>query len=51
MIANWHFESGIEYEYEPDYEHKLPDTGRRIYCPDFRLKKSGVYIEHFHCSR
>jgi hypothetical protein len=21
--------------------------GRRDYCPDFRLKESGVYIEHF----
>lgn len=47
MIANWLFENGIEYEYEPDYEYNLPDTGRRRYCPDFRLKKSGVYIEHF----
>jgi DNA helicase-4 len=47
MIANWLFENGIEYEYEPVYEHKLPDTSRRRYCPDFRLKKSGVYIEHF----
>ncbi|MBM6583235.1 UvrD-helicase domain-containing protein [Microvirga sp. BT689] len=47
MIANWLFENGIEYEYEPDYEHDLPHTGRRRYCPDFRLKNSGVYIEHF----
>lgn len=47
MIANWLFENGIEYEYEPDYEHHIPGTGRRRYCPDFRLKKSGVYIEHF----
>lgn len=47
MIANWLYENGIEYEYEPDYEHSIPDTGRRNYCPDFRLKKSGIYIEHF----
>ena len=46
-IANWLYENGIEYEYEPDYEHNIPDTGRRNYNPDFRLKKSGVYIEHF----
>ena len=47
MIANWLYENGIEYEYESDYEHHISDTGRRNYCPDFRLKKSGVYIEHF----
>jgi len=47
QIANWLYENGIEYEYEPDYEHKLPKGGRRDYCPDFRLTESGVYIEHF----
>ncbi|MBI1493178.1 UvrD-helicase domain-containing protein [Rhodobacteraceae bacterium MYP1-1] len=47
MIANWLFENGIEYEYEPNYEHKVSEGGYRDYCPDFRLKKSGVYIEHF----
>ncbi|MEP1207756.1 MAG: UvrD-helicase domain-containing protein [Rhizobiaceae bacterium] len=46
-IANWLFENGIEYEYEPDYEHKVSEGGFRDYCPDFRLVKSGVYIEHF----
>lgn len=47
QIANWLYENGVEYEYEPDYEHKLPKSGRRDYCPDFRLTESGVYIEHF----
>jgi DNA helicase IV len=47
QIANWLYENGIEYEYEPNYEHKLAGTGRRDYCPDFRLIKSCVYIEHF----
>ncbi|WP_313903489.1 UvrD-helicase domain-containing protein [Rhizobium laguerreae] len=47
QIANWLYENGIEYEYEPDYEHKIQETGRRDYCPDFRLTESGVYIEHF----
>jgi DNA helicase IV len=47
QIANWLYENGIEYEYEPDYEHKIPETGRRDYCPDFRLTESGIYIEHF----
>ncbi len=47
MIANWLYENGVEYEYEPDYEHHIADTGRRNYCPDFRLRNSGAYIEHF----
>ncbi|WP_083194907.1 UvrD-helicase domain-containing protein [Pararhodobacter sp. CCB-MM2] len=47
LIANWLFRNGIAYEYEPTYEHKLEKTGRRVYMPDFRLKESGVYIEHF----
>ncbi|KUJ77796.1 UvrD-helicase domain-containing protein [Ruegeria profundi] len=47
MIANWLFENGIEYEYEPNYEHKVSEGGFRDYCPDFKLTKSGVYIEHF----
>ncbi len=47
MIANWLFQNGISYEYEPVYEHSLPDTGRKSYTPDFRLTESGVYVEHF----
>ena len=47
QIANWLYENGIEYEYEPNYEHKIKGNGRRDYCPDFRLIDSGVYIEHF----
>lgn len=47
QIANWLYLNGIEYEYEPTYEHKLPDNDRRAYTPDFRLSESGVYIEHF----
>lgn len=47
QIANWLFENGVEYEYEPVYEHELPGTGKRDYQPDFRLTESGIYIEHF----
>ncbi|WP_417480587.1 UvrD-helicase domain-containing protein [Maricaulis maris] len=47
LIANWLFKNGVAYEYEPSYEHKLEKTGRRVYTPDFRLKESGIYIEHF----
>ena len=47
QIANWLYENGIEYEYEPKYEHKIPADGQRDYQPDFRLKESDIYIEHF----
>ncbi|MEX2577463.1 MAG: UvrD-helicase domain-containing protein, partial [Verrucomicrobiales bacterium] len=47
QIANWLYQNGITYEYEPDYEHELAGTGKRNYCPDFRLTESGIYIEHF----
>ena len=46
-IANWLCLNGIAYEYEPVYGHELPASGRKVYTPDFRLTKSGVYIEHF----
>ncbi|WP_375552326.1 UvrD-helicase domain-containing protein [Rhodophyticola porphyridii] len=47
LIANWLYRNGIEYEYEPQYEHRLRDSGRRGYTPDFRLTESGIYLEHF----
>jgi DNA helicase-4 len=47
QIANWLYENGVGYEYEPVYEHKVSDVGRRDYQPDFRLTESGIYIEHF----
>lgn len=47
QIANWLYENGVEYEYEPLYEHKVSTAGRRDYSPDFRLTESGIYIEHF----
>lgn len=46
-IANWLYLKGVAYEYEPDYEHSLPDNTRKAYTPDFRLTESGLYIEHF----
>lgn len=46
-IANWLYLNGIAYEYEPSYEHDLPENTRQVYTPDFRLTESGIYIEHF----
>lgn len=47
QIANWLYKNGVEYEYEPLYEHKVSEVGRRDYQPDFRLAESSIYIEHF----
>jgi hypothetical protein len=47
QIANWLYENGVNYEYEPRYEHKVSEIGRRDYQPDFRLTESGNYIQHF----
>ena len=47
LIANWLYENGVEYEYEPDYEYSTKDPTKRNYCPDFCLTESGVYLEHF----
>ena len=47
QIANWLFLNDIDYAYESDYEHELPENDRTAYTPDFRLTGSGVYIEHF----
>ncbi len=46
-IANWLYMQGVDYEYEPVYKREIRDTRRKTYTPDFRLKDSGVYIEHF----
>ena len=51
MIANCLYVNGIEYEYEPKYEFDVSSPERRDYHPDFRLVKSGVYIEHFGVGR
>jgi DNA helicase-4 len=40
QIANWLYQNGVEYEYEPVYEHKIAETGRRDYQPDFRKAAS-----------
>lgn len=47
LIANWLYRNGIEYEYEAQYEHRISDSGRRGYTPDFKLIDYGIYIEHF----
>ena len=47
QLANYLTEHGIEFEYEPQYEHSTATRDYRQYYPDFFLLDSGIYIEHF----
>jgi DNA helicase-4 len=47
LIANHLFKLGVEYQYEPAYEHETRDLDFRQYQPDFYLPDNGIYIEHF----
>lgn len=47
MLANIFFLDGIDYEYESKYPFDEADNYRKIYHPDFYLKESDVYWEHF----
>lgn len=47
-IANFLYIKGIDYVYEPVYQHCFDDT-TKPYCPDFLIKNNGteIYLEHF----
>ena len=46
-IANWLYLNGINYRYEPKYEHDVATAEKRQYKPDFYLPDLQIYIEHF----
>lgn len=47
MIANFLFLNGIDYQYEPAYQHRTADELHRQYKPDFYYPKLDLYHEHF----
>lgn len=47
MIANWLFYNGVQYQYEPAYEHPTADAQYRQYRPDFYLPQAKAYLEHW----
>lgn len=51
LIANHLFKMGINYDYEPAYEHETRSLDFRQYQPDFYLPDHGIYIEHFGIAR
>ena len=51
LIADWLTLNDVEYEYEYPYEHKTASRKKRQYKPDFFIKDSGIYLEHFGVGR
>lgn len=51
LVANYLFKQGIEYQYEPAYEHKTANPFYRQYQPDFYLPEHGIYIEYYGIDR
>lgn len=50
-IANWLFINGIDYEYEAPYISKRRVEIGFDYRPDFHIKNTNIYIEHFGVDR
>ncbi|WP_417546647.1 UvrD-helicase domain-containing protein [Marinobacter sp.] len=51
LVANHLFSLGIEYQYEPAYQHKTASPLYRQYQPDFYLPEHGIYIEYYGIDR
>lgn len=47
LIADWLFYNGVNYQYEPAYEHETATETHRQYRPDFFYADIGLYHEHF----
>ncbi|MBB3277342.1 DNA helicase-4 [Pseudoxanthomonas sp. OG2] len=47
MIANFLFLNGVDYQYEPPYQHRTADETHRQYRPDFYYPELDLYHEHF----
>lgn len=51
LVANYLFKQGIEYKYEPAYEHRTASPLYRQYHPDFYLPEHGIYVEYYGIDR
>ena len=50
-IANYLFLNGVDYEYEAPYKYDLSSLEKRQYLPDFHIKDTDIYLEHFGVNR
>src|SRR5690606_10454087 len=46
-ISDWLFYNGVDYLYEPAYEHDTASEYHRQYFPDFYYPQIKLYHEHF----
>jgi len=51
LIANWFFLNSVDYEYEARYVSKRRIEVGFDYKPDFHIKNTNIYLEHFGISR
>ncbi len=51
LIANWLYLNGVDYEYEAPYISKRRISVGFDYRPDFYIKETSIYIEHFGIDR
>ena len=51
LVANYLFKQGIDYQYEPAYEHRTASPLYRQYQPDFYLPEHGIYVEYYGIDR
>lgn len=51
LIANFLYMNGVDYEYEAPYVSKRRINANIDYRPDFYIKNTNIYIEHFGIDR
>ncbi|MCQ8882155.1 UvrD-helicase domain-containing protein [Pseudoalteromonas shioyasakiensis] len=47
LIGNWLFKNGVNYKYEPNYANEIGKDIGFPYHPDFQVKDTNIFIEHF----
>lgn len=47
LVGNWLFKNGVNYKYEPNYGNEICKDIGFPYHPDFQVRDTNVFIEHF----
>ncbi|MCK8125874.1 UvrD-helicase domain-containing protein [Pseudoalteromonas sp. 2CM39R] len=47
LIGNWLFKNGVNYKYEPNYANEVGKDIGFPYHPDFQVRDTNIFIEHF----
>lgn len=51
LIGNWLFKNGVNYKYEPNYGNEIGQHIDFPYHPDFQVRDTRIFIEHFGIDR